>query len=149
MGHTDTRLIVHAVFSTKHREAISSEKLLRRLHEYIGGIARAEGATAIIIGGAADHVHLLLQYAAKQSLSHLMRTIKANSSRWMKEQGETGSGWQTGYSAFSVSHDRIERVREYIARQEEHHKVQSFQDELRWFLRTHGIEPDEEHLWED
>ena len=77
-----------------------------------------------------------------------MRVIKTNSSKWMHEQGDKEFAWQTGYSAFSVSHDRIERVRDYIAKQEEHHAKQSFQDELRSFLRFHGIEPQEEYLWD-
>jgi len=148
MGHTNAKLVIHAVFSTKGRDPIRDDALRARLFPYMGGIAREEGASAIKVNGPADHVHLLIQYPAKMNVSDLMRVIKANSSRWMKDEGEAGFAWQTGYSAFSVSHDRIDAIIGYIEKQEEHHKKQSFQDELRWFLRLHGIEPQEEYLWD-
>lgn len=148
MGHTNAKLVIHAVFSTKGREPIPDDALRARLFAYMGGIAREEGATAIRINGPADHAHLLIQYPAKLNVADLMRVIKTNSSHWMKEEGAPGFAWQTGYSAFSVSHDRIDTIISYIDKQEEHHKKQSFQDELRWFLRLHGIEPQEDYLWD-
>lgn len=147
MGHTNTQLVIHAVFSTKHREPVQNDDLRQRLFAYIGSIVRDEGASAIIVNGPADHVHLLIQYPAKLCVADLMRVVKAGSSKWMKEQGEAWFTWQFGYSAFS-GHDRIDRVREYIERQEEHHKKKAFQDELRWFLRVHGIELQEDYLWD-
>ena len=59
-----------------------------------------------------------------------------------------GFHWQAGYGAFTVSHSGIEAVKRYIANQEEHHRKQTFQDEFREFLRLHGIEFDEEKMWE-
>ena len=36
---------------------------------------------------------------------------------------------------------------EYIARQEEHHRTQTFQEEYVEFLRRAGVEYDERYLW--
>ena len=41
----------------------------------------------------------------------------------------------------------MEAVNEYIARQEEHHRKVSFQDELLSFLRKQGIAPDERYIY--
>ena len=42
---------------------------------------------------------------------------------------------------------QMEAVNEYIARQEEHHRKVSFQDELLSFLRKQGIAPDERYIY--
>jgi hypothetical protein len=56
--------------------------------------------------------------------------------------------WQGGYADFSVSQSNVEQVTRYIARQEEHHKTVSFQDELRALLRKHNLEWDERYVWD-
>ena len=49
---------------------------------------------------------------------------------------------------FPVSQSNLEEVKEYIARQEEHHRKMSFQEELRALLRKHQIEWDERYVWD-
>jgi len=39
-------------------------------------------------------------------------------------------------------------VNEYIDRQPEHHRTQSFQDEFRAFLKEHGQTWDERLVWD-
>lgn len=39
-------------------------------------------------------------------------------------------------------------VRRYIARQEEHHRTRTFQEEYRAFLQRYGIEFDERYVWD-
>jgi len=55
--------------------------------------------------------------------------------------------WQTGYGAFSVSESNVDQFREYIARQEEHHKKMMFQEEFIAFLRRHNVEYDPKYVW--
>ncbi|HZI48377.1 MAG TPA: hypothetical protein VFD75_11320 [Pyrinomonadaceae bacterium] len=56
--------------------------------------------------------------------------------------------WQGGYADFSVSESNLQQVKRYIARQEEHHRLINFQDELRALLQRHQIEWDERYIWE-
>ena len=56
--------------------------------------------------------------------------------------------WQGGYGAFAVSRSMEEAVGRYIGAQEEHHRRMTFQEELRELLGRHGIEFDEQYLWE-
>ena len=51
--------------------------------------------------------------------------------------------WQRGYGAFTVSQSNVKDVRNYIARQKEHHAHVSFRDELIQFLKDNGIDYDE------
>ena len=56
--------------------------------------------------------------------------------------------WQAGYASFSVSESRVPDVVRYIQGQEEHHKVVTFQDEYREFLKRHGEAWDENYVWD-
>jgi REP element-mobilizing transposase RayT len=119
-----------------------------QLHAYIGGIVRELGGKAYIINGTNDHVHLLVNLPPAVSLSDAIRVIKANSTRWMKEQKRASKfGWQPGYAAFSVSKSNVKAVAAYIERQEEHHRKISFHDEYVGFLKRHGVEFEERYLW--
>jgi putative transposase len=55
--------------------------------------------------------------------------------------------WQPGYGAFTVSVSNCTMVKEYIAKQVEHHESKTFQEEYLAFLKKHGIEYDEKYLW--
>ena len=67
---------------------------------------------------------------------------------WIKENGvfPTFTHWQDGYSAFTQSQNDKDRLIEYIKGQEEHHRKESFRDELRRLLKDAGIEFDEKYL---
>ena len=57
-----------------------------------------------------------------------MREVKADSSLWIhREIGLAGFNWQEGYGAFTISAGHIEKVREYVLHQEEHHRGTTFQ----------------------
>ncbi|MFH0980402.1 MAG: transposase, partial [Planctomycetota bacterium] len=76
--------------------------------------------------------------------------LKRVSNLWLKERGRKWADfqWQGGYACFSVSPSNLEQVKEYIARQEEHHRKTTFQDELRALLAKHEIEFDERYIWD-
>ncbi|MCB9739822.1 MAG: IS200/IS605 family transposase [Deltaproteobacteria bacterium] len=148
MAGTFTALLFHVVFSTKDRQPLISEIWSDDLYAYMGGIARSEGGSLRCAGGIEDHVHLLLECKASMPLSTVVGRIKAQSSKWVNENGKASArfDWQRGYSAFSVSAAHATRVRRYIASQREHHAVASFRDELVAFLDDHGVEFEDRFL---
>ena len=141
MSHSYISLHYHFVFSTKHREPTLTPDLCPRLYDYIGGIVRATGGVLLAAGGIADHVHLLAGLAQQPAIADVLRLVKTNSSKWVRETfPDIGwAGWQTGYGAFTVSYSGLDRVRAYIADQERHHRVATYQDELRALIaKTSG-----------
>lgn len=116
----------------------------------MGGIVRAEKGVLYDIGGIEDHVHLYLRWRPDGSVSDLMRTVKARSSKWVHETfSQLGAfAWQEGYSVFSVSKSQEDAVKRCIATQAEHHKKEDFKSELLRLLRAHGIEFDERYVFE-
>jgi REP-associated tyrosine transposase len=150
MPHTATNLLVHFIFSTKQRCALIKSDFEKDLHAYLGGIIRQVGGTALCINGTRDHVHLLVRVPANQSVADVARLIKTNSSRWIHQRWpeQRCFGWQTGYGAFTVSESGVSSVRDYITKQQEHHRVRSFQEEFLVFLKKNGITVDERYLWD-
>jgi REP element-mobilizing transposase RayT len=148
MSSTHLSLHYHVVFSTKGRTPIIAAAWRQRLHAYLGGMVRNLGGVPEAIGGTSDHAHLLIGLPATACLADVMRDVKAVSSRWVHEEiGERAFAWQEGYGAFTVSASQRESVREYIARQEEHHRKRTFQEEYLDLLQRSAVEYDERYLW--
>jgi putative transposase len=149
MGHTTTNVLVHFIFSTRHRAPLIKSEMQDNLHAYLGGIIREIGGVALSINGMADHVHLLVRMPSTHSLADVARLVKANSSRWVHEKWpqRKGFAWQSGYGAFSVSESGIDTVRAYILHQQQHHTRRSFQEEFAVFLKKNHIAVDEKYLW--
>ncbi len=150
MAHTFTSLLTHIIFSTKDRVPALEPVLKQRLFPYMGGIFRELDATALLINGPADHVHVLAALPAKLAPAEVLNKVKSNSSSWVHKTFPEWPtfAWQTGYGAFSVSSSQKQIVLDYIANQEEHHRRVSFKEEFVAFLKKHEIEYDEKYLWE-
>ena len=152
MANTFTSLTYHIVFSTKNRKPKIRKEFESDLYRYIAGIIRENNGQLLEIGGVDDHIHILTGIRPTIAVSDLVRLIKANSSKWIKEEYANPFhpfGWQTGYSAFTVSESQCEFVREYIRHQKKHHRKVSFRDEYLALLQKHKIEYDEQFVFDE
>ena len=138
MSHTYAQNTVHLVFSTKNRRRALGKEFGPKAFAYIAGICRNRGIFVHAIGGAEDHVHLLVQVPAILPLAKAVQVIKANSSKWAHEKGQK-LAWQEGYGAFSVSASIVPAVVRYIHGQEEHHRRMNFEAEFVALLRKHNV----------
>jgi REP element-mobilizing transposase RayT len=142
-------ILTHLIFSTKNREPLLTDKDLRqRAHAYLAAVLKDLRCPALIVGGVADHVHILCQLAKTQSVSVVMGHLKASSSKWLKTQGVRTFSWQRGYGAFSVSQSNVASVVSYIEQQEEHHRTVTFEEEFRLFLKRYRVGFDERYVWD-
>jgi putative transposase len=151
MPQSLSKLVTHIIFSTKNRVPFLIDRNIRQeMHSYLGGSCNKLDCPVITVGGSADHIHILCYLSRNLSVSNLVREIKRESSKWVKTKGKVliKFAWQNGYGAFSVGQTEIKRVKEYITRQEAHHKKKTFQDEYLEFLKSHKIKYDEQYLWD-
>ena len=148
MANTYTSLHYHFVFSTKNREPWLRPDAQDRVWAYLGGIARENKLTPLLIGGMEDHVHMLVGMTPTISVSEALKQIKGGSSMWLKEHlpSFAGFAWQDGYGAFTVSKSQEPVVIDYISRQREHHRIKTFPEEYRELLVRHSIKFDERYL---
>ena len=142
MPHTYISDLVHCVFSTKLRRNLIAPEIQPDLWAFLGGIARKNGFKALIVGGAENHVHILLSLPATMALAKAVQLVKGALSHWMNEKHMHDFAWQEGYGAFSVSVSNTPTVAKYIRNQEQHHQKMTFEEEYRALLKKHGIDPD-------
>jgi len=150
MAQSLSKVLLHLVFSTKNRERWIDAKVRDGLHAYLAGACRAVGSDAYRVGGTDDHVHLACSLPRTLSVSKLLEEIKKSSSSWVKTHGSkyAGFSWQSGYGAFSLGQSQLPAILRYIDGQEEHHRKQTFKEELVDLLTKYGVEYDETYLWD-
>ena len=151
MASTLVKIYIHVVFHVKSSGIEMREEDLKQVFAYIGGIIRGIGGIPIQIGGMPDHVHILTVVPKTMSLADFVRSIKAQSSKWMKslDASYRQFAWQEGYGAFSVSPSLLKKTISYIQGQPEHHKKRTFIEEYKLFLDAYGIDYDELFAFKD
>jgi len=117
----------------------------------MAGILKNMESPAIIINSVPDHIHILFRLSKNHALAKVVEQVKKESSKLMKTivHGDKNFTWQIGYGAFSVSSSALETVKKYIIRQKQHHKEQSFQEEIEEFVEHYDIiEYDSKYFWD-
>jgi REP element-mobilizing transposase RayT len=151
MPQSLAQLYVHIVFSTKNRQPFLQDREFRdRVHAYLHGVCENQGSPSLRVGGPDDHVHILCRLSKTHDVATLIRELKRDSSKWIKEeQPRLGDFyWQQGYGAFSGIPSHVSALVEYIINQEEHHRRESFQDEFRRLCMKYGVAIDERYVWD-
>ena len=151
MPQSLVQVYLHLVFSTKDRQPfLRDEKLRTELHAYMAGTCNNQGVDSLQVGGVEDHVHLCCRLSKTLAVSHLIAELKRESSKWIKTKAKDLSRfyWQRGYGAFSASPSHVDGLVDYIRRQKEHHKQESFQDEFRRLCAKYDLEIDERYVWD-
>jgi len=149
MPQSLSKVLVHLIFSTKHREPLIGPEIRPRLHAYMVGILDKLKSPSLQTGGVADHVHTLFILGRTISQADLVEEVKKSSSKWMKAEGRVpGFTWQAGYGAFSIGESQADTVIRYIQNQEKHHRKVTFQEEFRKFLERYKVAYDERYVWD-
>jgi REP element-mobilizing transposase RayT len=133
---------LHFVWSTKDRHPYLKDEIRAKVFEHIRQNAKEKGIHIDFINGYLDHVHCLISLGIDQTLSWIMQSIKGESSFWINKNKLTKMkfAWQDEYFVVSVNEDTLPSVRRYIAKQEDHHKTISFEDEFEGFLKRAGFQ---------
>ena len=137
------KVYIHFVWSTKDRFPFLDSKELRfKVWNHIRENATEKGIFIDFINGHKDHCHCLISLGIDQSMQKVIQMIKGESSYWINKEGlcKEKFKWQEEYFAVSVSESMIERVRNYIRNQEEHHANKTFQQEYDEFIIKYGFE---------
>lgn len=137
-----TKVMIHFIWSTKNRELLISKELKPVLLKHIKENSIKKEIFIDRHNCVDDHIHLLISLGREQTISKISQLIKGESSIWVNRQNliKQKFEWQDEYIALSVSESGIQRVRNYIDNQEEHHKKVTFETEYQEFLKIHGFD---------
>ncbi len=150
MAGTFTQLYVQAVFAVRGRENLLHPSWRGEVFKYMAGIITGKNQKPIIVNGVGDHVHVFVGLRPSLSVSDLVRDIKNNSSKFINEKRWLPGkfSWQEGFSAFTYTHEHIERVYQYILNQEAHHRIKTFREEYLELMKEFDVDYNEQYLFE-
>jgi putative transposase len=127
---------LHCVWGTKSKVAFLTSQNKVEIFSHIRENAKQKGIHIDMINGHQDHVHCIVSLNADQSVTKVMQLIKGESSFWINKNSivKESFEWADEYFAVSVSESQIDKVRDYIRNQEEHHQKKSWEEEYKEFL---------------
>lgn len=142
------KIYIHFVWCTKNREPFLNTIESRELvWNHISENAIKKDIYIDFINGYEDHCHCLISLNINQSVDKVMQLIKGESSFWINKNRhlfpnmkERKFEWQDEYFALSVSESVVDKVRNYIKNQEEHHKKKTFKEEYDEIIENYNIQ---------
>jgi len=134
-------IYLHVIWSTKNRSKIITKEIKPLLLEHIKSNAKKKGIFIDAVNCISDHIHFSISLGSDQAISKVVQLIKGESSHWVNENKLVKGKfeWQDDYIAVSVSKSILDKVRKYIANQEEHHRRKSFLEEVEEFRKKYGF----------
>jgi putative transposase len=124
MSASNSIIYIHITWATKHRiDFLREENILNAVINHIRHKAYGKGIKIDAIGGAVDHLHVLILLPSTMTLARTIKLIKGGSSHWIRRniKGLESFSWQKGYYARVVPIKGTNAVRQYINNQLEHH----------------------------
>ena len=123
--HVVFNLHVHLVFVAKYRRKVFTKEILDDMRGIFESVCNDFEAQLVEFDGENDHVHLLVNYPPKVSISKLVNSLKGVSSRMIrkknypgiKEKLWGGALWSPSYFAGSCGGAPITIIRQYIEQQ--------------------------------
>jgi hypothetical protein len=140
------QIIMHFVIWTAGCEPSIDAAIRERLHEETRRILERGGSEPLAVGGTGEHLHALARISPERSMDEIARELLAMTAEWIGWQ-VPGFAWVDDYAAFTLSPWEAGRERDYIERQEEHHRTETFREELERLLTENGIEFSRDELW--
>ena len=120
---------VHLVFVAKYRKKLFTKELLNFMEGIFRDVCKEFDAELKEFNGEGDHVHLLIHYPPKFSVSRLVNSLKGVSSRYIRQKKFPhlqkllwmDSLWSPSYFAGSCGGAPLEIIKQYIEQQQTPH----------------------------
>jgi putative transposase len=117
--HSVTDLKIHLVCVTKYRKPVFTVESLALIEKSFKEVAEKMNFLVQEFNGEVDHVHVLIEYPPKLSISQIVNALKGVSSRRYGQEGfKKPSGkealWSPSYFASSVGGAPLEVLKKYI-----------------------------------
>jgi REP element-mobilizing transposase RayT len=132
---------LHCVWGTKNRVHFLLDGKKYEIISHIRSNAGSKGIYIDFLNGYSEHLHCLLLLNCDMTLSKVMQLIKGESSYWINKSSLVRGKfeWADEYYGVSVSESHVDRVRDYIKNQEEHHRIQTWEEECNDFITKYGF----------
>ena len=135
------KIWIHFVWATKNRYPFLTPNIRQNVFKHIKENGALKNIHIDFVNGYSEHVHCLVSLNQKQTIAEVMQLVKGESSHWINKQKLTTDKfeWQDEYFAVSISESDVNRVRDYIKNQEQHHAKKTFAQEYEEFIKKYGF----------
>ena len=142
MSTHSSRCWLHLIWETLGRKPMLDKRAAAKASLNLGEYACKKGIYMKINYFNAEHTHALIDLPTSLTIEEVIKLLKGSSSHWINEEQLVRGrfAWGRGYGAFSVSRSDVDRVANYIARQEEHHRKRTFAQEYELFVTRCGLD---------
>jgi putative transposase len=121
--HSVSDLKIHLVCVTKYRRKIFTNESLELIHKSFVEVAKKMDFQILEFNGESDHIHTVIEFPPKLSISQIVNALKGVSSRrygqagFPKPYGKQAL-WSPSYFVSSVGGAPLEVLNKYIQNQE-------------------------------
>ncbi len=121
--HSVSDLKIHLVCVTKYRRSVFTLESLALIEESFLDVAKKMGFQILEFNGETDHIHAVIEYPPKLSISQIVNSLKGVSSRMYGKAGfkkpyGKDALWSPSYFVSSVGGAPIEVLKKYVENQE-------------------------------
>lgn len=121
--HSVSDLKIHIIFVTKYRQKILTKDSLELIGEVFSNVLKGLDCKLVEFNGEGDHIHSIIEYPPKLSVSKIANALKGTSSRLYGKEGYPkpygqNSLWSPSYFAASIGGAPLEILKEYVRNQE-------------------------------
>lgn len=136
------RIWIHAVWGTKAHSCFLTAGNKMLIIDHIISYAKSKKIYIDFINGDKNHLHCLLSLGSLQSIANVIHLVKGESSYWINKNIiiQQKFEWADEYFAVSVSESEVNKVRNYIKNQKEHHLKKTWKEEYNEFLKRYSFQ---------
>lgn len=118
------RLHYHLIWATFERQPTLTPEREKMFYGVLYKKTEELGVKIHAAGNIDDHAHIVASIPPKLSVADCVKNFKGASSFAINHMpgGDGQFRWQEGYGALSIGERSLEAVKEYAARQKEHHR---------------------------
>lgn len=124
--HCTFNMHIHLVFITKYRKKVFQRHHISALNDIFKSICEKFESTLEECNGEEDHIHLLISYPPKVSVSRLVNNLKTVSSRMLRQKFSDIADryynknvlWTPSYFAASCGGGPLSIIKQYIQSQQ-------------------------------
>jgi len=142
---------MHVVVGTYRQKNFLTAEIRSQLSGYLAVVAKSKGMSLVALGGAENHIHMMVALPAKLSVESAILHLKQSSETWLRQNFVPlrSFGWANGFAGFSISRSQLDSTLIYIQNQEQYHWKRTFQEEYIDFLNFHHLPFKETTLFDE
>ncbi|MBN9297641.1 MAG: IS200/IS605 family transposase [Filimonas sp.] len=137
-SYNKAHIYLHIIAVVKDKQPLLAKTVRHVMLAQLDKAASQKAVQLIKAGGVEDHLHFLLQLHPMQSATQVVKLLKEEVASWVNENKllKEVFEWEEGATIYSVSPTSVDKVIEYISKQENYHTAKTLAEELDIFEKA-------------